>query len=199
MKENHDGWIVVVLGGDDLSSIDDGGGGGCRAALEADAFLAAGDELQVCQVRLYNSFERCTLGNRRRICFKGSCTCFPTEPIPLPVEDADVEVTKEDKIIGSSSPPVIHTSYSDVGPLKFKRRRLMKNGSFVYKNVVENISSDDEKTLSNEKSVSDDQSPIKSVSVEEMDEEDDLEDFINDDDVDDEDDDTDDEYTDDDF
>ena len=26
---------------------------------------------QVSQVRLYNSFERCTLGNRRRICFKG--------------------------------------------------------------------------------------------------------------------------------
>ncbi|GJV73414.1 hypothetical protein Tco_1493409 [Tanacetum coccineum] len=44
--ENHDGWIVVVLGGDDLSSIDDDGG--CRAALEADAFLAAGDELCIC-------------------------------------------------------------------------------------------------------------------------------------------------------
>ncbi|GJS68091.1 hypothetical protein Tco_0682656 [Tanacetum coccineum] len=40
--------IVVVLGGDDLSSIDDGGGGGGRAALEADAFLAAGDELCIC-------------------------------------------------------------------------------------------------------------------------------------------------------
>ncbi|GJU48841.1 hypothetical protein Tco_1218396 [Tanacetum coccineum] len=161
------------------------------------------------------------------------------------VNTDSLKVTKEDKIIGSSSPPVIHTSDSDVGPLKFKRRRLMKNGSFVHKNVVENISSDDEKTLSNEKSVSDDQSPISfsrstkksmsslskckkftvihvstdeefennntiddcdtneqadvAVSVEEMDEEDDLEDFINDDDVDDEDDDTDDEYTDDDF
>ncbi|GJX26660.1 hypothetical protein Tco_0232956 [Tanacetum coccineum] len=139
------------------------------------------------------------------------------------------QVTKEDKIIGSSNPPVIHTSDSQVGHLKFKRRRLMKNGSFVHKNVVENISLDDERTLSNEKSVSDDQSPIilmrstkinntiddcdtneqahvaventnmnnsyddvgidiqhsESVSYEEMDEEDDLEDFINDDDADD--------------
>ncbi|GJY32209.1 hypothetical protein Tco_0415704 [Tanacetum coccineum] len=50
LKENHVGWIVVVLGGDDLSSIDDGGGG--RAALEADAFLAAGDECSDSNARL---------------------------------------------------------------------------------------------------------------------------------------------------
>ncbi|GJR00219.1 hypothetical protein Tco_0523203 [Tanacetum coccineum] len=147
------------------------------------------------------------------------------------------KVTKEDKITGSSNPPVIHMSDSEVGPLKFKRRRLMKNGSFVHKNVVENISSDDEKTLSNEKSVcfctdeefennntiddcdtneqaevaventnnfSDDDVGIdiqhsESVSDEEMDEKDNLEDFINDDDADDKDDNAYDEYTDDDF
>ncbi|GJR86895.1 putative reverse transcriptase domain-containing protein [Tanacetum coccineum] len=76
------------------------------------------------------------------------------------VNTDSLKVTKEDKIIGSSIPPVIHTSDFEVGHLKFKRRRLMKNGSFVHKNVVENISLDDERTLSNEKSVSDDQSPI---------------------------------------
>nr|GEW82754.1 ATP-dependent DNA helicase PIF1-like [Tanacetum cinerariifolium] len=63
-------------------------------------------------------------------------------------------------IIGLSSPSVIHTSDYEVGHLKFKNRRLMKNGSFVYKNVVENISLNNERTLSNEKSVFDDQSPV---------------------------------------
>ncbi|GJZ47493.1 transducin/WD40 repeat-like superfamily protein, partial [Tanacetum coccineum] len=40
LKENHVGWIVIIFGGDD--------GGGGRAALEVDAFLAAGEELYIC-------------------------------------------------------------------------------------------------------------------------------------------------------
>ena len=35
---------------------------------------------QVSQVRLYNSFVRCTLGNKRRICFKG--IVFNTSLVP---------------------------------------------------------------------------------------------------------------------
>ncbi|GKE64513.1 hypothetical protein Tco_1518674, partial [Tanacetum coccineum] len=89
------------------------------------------------------------------------------------------KVRKDHKSNESSNPSVeptkeaqvSHISDAKVGPLTFKRPRLMKNGCFVFKNVVEKIHSDDEKTLSNthmltdgiledEKSVSDDESLI---------------------------------------
>ncbi|GKA91509.1 hypothetical protein Tco_0813379 [Tanacetum coccineum] len=142
------------------------------------------------------------------------------------------KVRKDHKSNESSNPfveptkeaQVSHISDAKVGPLTFKRRRLMKNGCFVFKNVVEKIHSDDEKTLSNthmltdgiledEKSVYDvalenndnlvdDEAGVdiqhsESVSDEDIDAEDDLDDFIDDAYVDD--DATDDEDTDHDF
>ncbi|GJY24198.1 hypothetical protein Tco_0397856 [Tanacetum coccineum] len=130
------------------------------------------------------------------------------------------KVTKEDKIIGSSSPPFGATKHIPVIHIR-STKKSMSSLSKCKKFTIIDVSTDEEFknnntindcdtneqayiVVENTNNFSDDDVGIdtqhsESVSDEEIDEEDDLEDFINDDDADDEDDDTDDEYTDDDF